>query len=153
MPVMSSMGALTYSKGLPAPYVPYIGEFIYGGYYNGIYNGQYVIVAPNAAMTSSYGNWTTANNFCDNLVYNGYSDWILPNITILTGMASTRIIFANIGQGYNTGGGSQSSYWSSTGTGVPGFHYAYYFASPSQQLSVSDASSISFRACRLVTPI
>ena len=49
-------------------------------------------------------NWYMANTLCDDLVLNGYEDWVLPSIYDLNGMYSNRVII----------GGFASVYWSRT---------------------------------------
>ena len=76
MPIMASLGALTYARKKPGQWYPARGQFIYGGYFAGVYGGQYLIVAD---KTTEIGNqYDPAHLYCTNLVSNGYSDWIMP---------------------------------------------------------------------------
>lgn len=77
----NSLPATSNSLGpvLPAIVTPTIGDFVYGGYYAGIYGSYYVIVAP--ASTEAQANYLTAYAAAQALTTNGYTDWELPHGT------------------------------------------------------------------------
>ena len=137
------------SSNTIGPISPPLGAFMYGGYCAGISNGNIIIVAPIAGMSTSFGNYSTANTYCNNLVYNGYSDWILPSIDELAKMCDAKTIFASIGQPYNTiPNASSSVYWSSTNyNGLTTFKYTQYFWNCSTY-DAATTDQLSFRAIR-----
>lgn len=130
MPVMSTMGALAYSRTTPGPYVPYLGEFIYGGYYVGPIGAYYMIVA-DAAVGQGTDDWNTAYSICEGLVSNGFSDWRMPTFAQLVAMGAG-ISFLPVGQKFTTTAGTSANYWPRTRAN--GSSISYPIANPTSTL-------------------
>lgn len=155
MPVLSTVGAMTYVKGARTREIPFIGTFIFGGFFAGV-SAQtsttytFLIVAnylaPGAAGFNTFNN---ARNSCLALVLNGYSDWDLPTRTELGIMCSTKTQFAAIGQGYNTIPNSASSvYWTRTKyLNFNTFYWSRLFWNCAEN-DAADYDFLSFRAVR-----
>jgi len=148
------MGALTYGRTTPGPYIPYYGEFMYGGYYAGVYQSQYLIVAP--ASTEFVGQYNTVYSSCEALVSSGYTDWHMPYGAMYPQMAG-----ASNGPGwppsqyYNVSLSSLRNYWVRNGyplTPSSKLTSVYIFATGAFDLNYG-TSIFSCRAIRLQTPI
>ena len=136
----NAAGTGPYGQSVSSIYiVPAILEFYAGGYVVIASPGSAVIVSPTAGGTSG-GNFTTCNNFCNSLVLNGYSDWVVPTRDTLTAINT-----------YKSGLSiTPGTYWSST-LQAGAFPIRYYVRDfPSGTESVQDATSsfLSVRATR-----
>ena len=111
---MSSLGALTYARQEPGQWYPAIGQFIYGGYYAGVYLGQYLIVAPKS--TEGGGQYNASYLACQNLVSGGFSDWALPVYNMYPVMQTARSSgLWPASQTYNVSFSSLRNYWINVG--------------------------------------
>lgn len=153
MPIMSSMGALTYGRSSPNAYVPFIGEFIYGGYYAGVYAGKYLIVA-DAIAGGGIAIYNTAYTNSDTLVLNTYSDWSLPVAAQYPVMrsASAQPTWP-VAQAYNVSLSPARNYWTNEGFPKTGaiLVTTYIFATSSFDAVFANNSGVSYRAIRLQT--
>lgn len=104
------------TAGIDIYIIPAIGEFYGGGYVIEAYNNSAVIASPHPAGTGSPRTWSNANSFCNALILNGYTDWVMPSRTNMVSMANNA---SKIG-GYSSG-----EHW--TNTAVPGFPAGYYY--------------------------
>lgn len=156
MPIMSSLGAMTYVKGAArVQFPPNVGTFIYCGFYAGVVSEtatQYtflIVSDKNIANATGFANWTTANTNCNNLVAYSCSDWRLPNRNELPIMCSTKTQFAAIGQGYNTVPNTASSvYWTRTLVSGSGFFYYTNLFWNCQEYEAANYDFVSYRAVR-----
>ena len=71
------------------------------------------------AILSGCSQTNCAARICDNLILNGYSDWYLPSLDELYRIYICR-------QFLNYSSGNESSHWSSSEYGNPGYSNAYY---------------------------
>jgi len=149
MPIIASLGALTYTRQTRGQFYPSIGQFIFGGYYAGVYSGQYLIVADKS--TEGSGVYNTAYTNCENLVSNGYSDWHLPDYNMYPVMQTARLN-PNwpSSQTYNVSGTSLRNYWINQGYPIyyPTLVTTYIFATGLYDSGYAN-SNFSYRAIRL----
>jgi hypothetical protein len=153
MPVIASMGSLAYSRTTPGPYIPYIGEFIYGGYYAGIYQNKYLIVADKT--TEGANQYNASYLACENLVSNGYSDWTLPVSAMYPVMNTARFNPSwPSSQAYNVSATPLRNYWVNSGypKNNPSELIPVYIFATSSYSSNYPTNVFSYRAVRLVTP-
>ena len=58
--------------------------------------------------------WAAANNYCENLVYAGYSDWTLPNVLELKSLVDYGEYNPSLPSGHPFSAVQASFYWSSS---------------------------------------
>lgn len=125
MPIMSSMGALTYGRRASTEW--YIGRFVEGGYYIGDFLGYRIILSPETSQSNTSlrlqtslsptginnvndglantNAWvalnptnTPAAKYCYDLTTNGYTDWFLPAKNQLNLIYTALPVLINIGE-------------------------------------------------------
>lgn len=152
---MSTLGALAYNKGAGVITPPAIGDFVYGGYYAGLVSSTNysltLLIVGDATAAGGTGNYSTANSFASSLNLNTYTDWILPLRTDTALMYSARLVFAGLGQGYNTSLSSFANYWTSETKSGSTFKWCRWFYNGTLNDIPPTDTSISFRCVRYQT--